>query len=87
MGWKKTIGRQHSPPNTLYRHVRQDTVKVILEAKVRESYLQKPAQTFNLHPVLEMLREALTGRGRWILSSNMNADLIVGTSLPTVDLL
>lgn len=31
-----------------------------------------------------MLREALTGRGRWILSSNMNADLIVGTSLPVV---
>lgn len=48
------------------------------------SYLQKPAGTFSLHPVLGMtalLREALTGREWQIQSSNINADLIIGTSL------
>lgn len=82
MGWNKTIGLQHSPWSTLYRHVRQNTTH--WGGKSGEKYLQKPARTFSLHPVLGMtvlLREALTGREWQIQSSNINADLIIGTSL------
>lgn len=79
MGWNKTIGLQHSPWSTLYRHVRQNTTH--WGGKSGEKYLQKPARTFSLHPVLGMtvqLREALTGREWQIQSSNINADLIIG---------